>query len=91
MSNYQSNLFLFSCILNKFSIYTPSDLGDSSNLISSLSRTMTNVIFTALGESKLNRCRELGVLPKFQRKNILKIQECLSVDDFEGKKRLDGV
>ena len=53
-----------------------------------------DVIFTALGgeyKAEQNHCRELGVLPKFQSKNFLKIQEYLSVDDFEGKKRLHGV
>ena len=41
---------------------------------------------------KQNRCRELGVLPKFHGKNFLKIQvEYPSVDDFEVKKRLHGV
>ena len=38
-----------------------------------------------------NRCRELGVLPKFQSKTFLKIHEYPSADDFEGKKRLHGV
>ena len=50
--------------------------------------------FTAVsGEYKAeqNRCREVGVLPKFHGKNFLKIQEYPSVDDFEGKKRLHGV
>ena len=52
------------------------------------------MIFTTLGgeyKAKQNNCCELGVLPKFQSKNFLKIQEYLSVDDFEGKKRLHGV
>ena len=51
-------------------------------------------IFTALGgeyKAEQNRCRELGVLPKFQRKTFLKIHEYPSADDFEGKKRLHGV
>ena len=50
--------------------------------------------FTAVGgeyKAEQNRCRELGVLPKFHGKNFLKIQEYPSVDDFEGKKRLHGV
>ena len=53
-----------------------------------------DVIFTALsGEYKAeqNRCRELGVLPKFHGKAFLKIHEYPSADDFEGKKRLHGV
>ena len=51
-------------------------------------------IFTALaGEYKAeqNRCRELGVLPKFLSKAFLKIHEYPNADDFEGKKRLHGV
>ena len=37
-------------------------------------------------KAEQNRCRELGVLLKFHSKNFLKIQQYLSVDDFEGKK-----
>ena len=53
-----------------------------------------DIIFTALGgeyKAEQNRCRELGVLPKFDSKRFLKIQKYPSVDDFEGKKRLHGV
>ena len=53
-----------------------------------------DVIFTALGgeyKAEQNRCRELGVLAKFQSKAFLKIHEYPSSDDFEGKKRLHGV
>ena len=53
-----------------------------------------DVIFTALGgehKAEQNRCRGLGVLPKFHSKAFLKIHEYLSADDFEGKKRLNGV
>ena len=55
---------------------------------------LIDVIFTALGgeyKAEQNRCRELGVLPKFQSKAFLKIHEYPSADDFEGKKRLHGV
>ena len=48
-----------------------------------------DVIFTALGgeyKAEQNRCRELGVLPKFHSKAFLKIHEYPSADDFEGKK-----
>ena len=38
-----------------------------------------------------NRCRKLGVLPKFHSKAYLKIHEYPSADDFESKKRLYGV
>ena len=75
------------------SSYTLSDLGGSSNLIGSLSRTMMlyslcQAVNTFKAEQ--NRCRELGVLAKFQSKNFLKMHEYASVDqyDFEGKKRL---
>ena len=51
-------------ILTLFSVYTLSDLGDSTNLIGSLSRTMT-----ALGgeyKAKQNCCHGLGLLPSFR-------------------------
>ena len=38
-------------------------------------------------KAEQNRCRELGVLPKFQSKTFLKIHEYPSADDFEGKKK----
>ena len=62
-------------------LYSPSDYDD-------------DVIFTALGgeyKAEQNRCRELGVLPKFRSKALLKIHEYPSGDDFEGKKRPHGV
>ena len=54
----------------------------------------SDVIFTTLGgeyKAEQNRCRELGVLPKFYSKAFLKIHEYPSADDFEGQKRLHGV
>ena len=54
----------------------------------------SDVIFTTLGgeyKAEQNRCRELGVLPKFYSKAFLKIHEYPSADDFEGKKRLHSV
>ena len=45
-----------------------------------------DVIFTALGgeyKAEQNRCRELGVLPKFHSKAFLRIHEYPSADDFE--------
>ena len=42
-------------------------------------------------KAEQNRCRKLGVLPKFHSKAFLKINEYPSADDFEGKKRLHGV
>lgn len=53
-----------------------------------------DVIFTVLGgeyKAGPNCCRELGVLPNFHSKNVLKIREYPSVADFEGKKRRDDV
>ena len=53
-----------------------------------------DVVFTTPGgeyKAEQNRCRELGVLPTFHSKNVLKIQEYPSVEDFERKKRLHGV
>ena len=52
------------------------------------------MIFTTLGgeyKAEQNRCRELGVLPKFHSKAFLKIHEYPRADDFKGKKRLRGV
>ena len=53
------------------------------------------IIFTALGgeyKAKQNRCRKMGVLPKFESKNVLKIQVMHpSFDDSEGLKKLHGV
>ena len=71
-----------------FSVYTLSDLGNSSNLIGSLSRTMT--LYSEY-KAEQNRCRELGVLPKFLSKGFMKIHQYPSADDFEGKKTLHGV
>ena len=51
-------------------------------------------MYSALGgeyKAEQNRCRELGVLPKFHCKAFLKIHEYPNADDFEGKKRLHGV
>ena len=66
------------------SLYTLCDLGDSSNLIGSLSRTMMlyslrQAVNTLKAEQNL--CRELGVLAKFQSKNFLKMQEQASVSE----------
>ena len=37
-------------------------------------------------QGEQNRCREMGVLPKFHSKAFLKIHEYPSADDFQGKK-----
>ena len=70
------------------SIYTLSDLGNFKQS-DWLAISDYDVIFTALGgeyKAEQNRCRELGVLPKFHSKAFLKILEYPSADDFEGKK-----
>ena len=73
-----------------FSIYTLSDFKQCDWLTIS----DYDVIFTALGgeyKAEQNRCRKLGVLPKFHSKALLKIHEHPSADDFEDKERLHGV
>ena len=76
---------LHDSVNTKTTIYPPLRVGKQ--------RFASRYISTLGGEhkAKQNHCRELGVLPKFQSKNFLKIQEYLSVDDFKGKKRLRGV
>ena len=57
-------------LIKVISIYTPSALGDSSNLIGARIFDY-DVIFTALGsEAKQNQCCKLGILPKFQCQNF---------------------
>ena len=68
--------------------YTLSDLGNGKQSY------WLAISDTALGgeyKAEQNRCRELGVLPKFHSKAFLKIHKYPSADDFEGKKRLHGV
>ena len=52
--------------------------------------TLYSPHYTVNNKAEQNRCRELGVLPKFHSKAFLKIHEYLSADDFEGKKRLQS-
>ena len=49
------------------------------------------MLYSLRYKAKQNRCRELGVLPSFRVRTFFKIQEYPTVDDFEGKRRLQGV
>ena len=60
--------------LNFFSIYTLSDLGDLSNLIGSLSRTIQQ--YSPLSEWIM--C-ELGVFPIFLENDLLKVDKILGL------------
>ena len=63
-------------------------------MIGSLSQTMTLYsprLAVNIKQNKIAVVNCQGVLPKFDSKSFLKIQEYPSVDDFEGKKRLHGV
>ena len=78
-----------SCYL--FSIYTLGSLGDSSNLIGSLSRTMTlyspcqavNIKQNTIAVVNWVFSQSLRVRTEFQSKNFLKIQNKVGASDFE--------
>ena len=63
--------------LSKFSIYTLSDLGDLSNLIGSLSRTIQQYS----PPSEWIMC-ELGVFPIFLENDLLKVDKILGLTFF---------
>ena len=65
--------------------YTLSDLGDSSNLIGSLSRTIQQYS----PPSEWIMC-ELGVFPIFLENDLLKVDKILGLTFFEAKKDLEG-
>ena len=69
--------------ISRFSIYTLSDLGDLSNLIGSLSRTIQQYS----PPSEWIMC-ELGFFPIFLGKDLLKVEKILGLTIFSGKKRL---
>ena len=69
-----------SCI----SIYTLSELGDLSNLIGSLSRTIQQYS----PPSKWIMC-ELGVFPIFLENDLLKVDKILGLTFFEARKDLE--
>ena len=68
-----------------FSIYTLSDLGDLSNLIGSLSRTIQQYS----PPSERITC-ELGVFPTFFRERSFKSRENPRADFFKARKDLEG-
>ena len=68
-----------------FSIYTLSDLGDLSNLIGSLSRTVQQYS----PPSEWIMC-ELGVFPISLENNLLKVDKILGLTFFKARKDLEG-
>ena len=68
-----------------FSIYTLSDLGDLSNLIGSLSRTIQQYS----PPSEWIMC-ELGVFPLFLENNLLKVDKILALTFLKARKDLEG-
>ena len=81
------NVFLSSCIRRSscISIYTLSDLGDLSNLIGSLSRTIQQYS----PPSEWIMC-ELGVFPIFLGNDLLKVDKILELTFFKARKDLEG-
>ena len=71
--------------LKPFSIYTLSDLGDLSNLIGSLSRTIQQYS----PPSEWIMC-ELGVFPVFLENDLLKVDKILGLTFFKARKDLEG-
>ena len=67
------------------SIYTLSDLGDLSNLIGSLSRTIQQYS----PPSEWIMC-ELGVFPIFLENNLLKVDKILALTFLKARKDLEG-
>ena len=68
-----------------FSIYSLSDLGDLSNLIGSLSRTIQQYS----PSSEWIMC-ELGVFPIFLENDLLKVDKILGLTFFKARKDLEG-
>ena len=78
---------MFITIINailSISIYTLSDLGDLSNLIGSLSRTIQQ----CSPPSEWIMC-ELGVFPIFLENDLLKVDKILGLTFFKGRKDLE--
>ena len=67
------------------SIYTLSDLGDLSNLIGSLSRTIQQYS----PPSEWIMC-ELGVFPPFLENNLLRVDKILALTFLKARKDLEG-
>ena len=72
-------------VYEQFSIYTLSDLGDLSNLIGSLSRTIQQYS----PPSEWIMC-ELGVFLIFLENNLLKLNKILGVTFFKARKDVEG-
>ena len=72
-------------ISSSSSIYTLSDLGDLSNLIGSLSRTIQQYS----PPSEWIMC-ELGVFPIFLENDLLKLDKILGLTLFKAKKDFEG-
>ena len=72
-------------LLYIISIYTPSDLGDLSNLNGSLSRTIQQY----LPPSEWIMC-ELGFFPIFLEKDLLKVDKILGLTFFKARKDFEG-
>ena len=83
--NFSDNLSRNSCILNTFSIYTLSDLGDLSNLIGWLSRTIQQYS----PPSEWIMC-ELGFFHIFLVKDLLKVDKILGLTFFQARKDFEG-
>ena len=77
-------MHLFRCLLS-FCIYTLNDLGDLSNLIGSLSRTIQQYS----PPSKWIMC-ELGVFPIFLENDLLKVDKIRGLTFFKARKDLEG-
>ena len=72
-------------VISEVSIYTLSDLGDLSNLIGSLSRTIQQYS----PPSEWIMC-ELGVFPIFLENDLLKVDKILGLSFFKARKDLKG-
>ena len=72
-------------LLYIISIYTPSDLGDLSNLNGSLSRTIQQY----LSPSEWIMC-EFGFFPIFLEKDLLKVDKILGLTFFQARKDFEG-
>ena len=77
--------FFFILFSRIISIYTLSDLGDLSNLIGSLSRTIQQYS----PPSEWIMC-ELGVFPIFLQNDLLKVDKILRLTFFKARKDLEG-
>ena len=76
---------MFSTFEGSFSIHSLSDLGDLSNLIGSLSRTIQQ--YSPPNEWIM--C-ELGVFPIFLENDLLKVEKILGLTFFKARKDLEG-